>query len=72
MTGTGKIYYLKSLGDFNGVYAAAGGGVAVGSHGEGSASLRNDKGVVIEFHAKERGVSLNLDLSGIRIELDTL
>jgi hypothetical protein len=70
MTGTGKIYNLKTLGDFNGLYATAGGGASLGSQGVSSASLRNDKGVSIEFHAKTRGISLNLDLSGVRITLD--
>ena len=69
ISGSGTIYHLKSAADFAGTYGAAGGGASVGSHGRGSASLRNDKGVVIEFHAKEKGVSINLDLSGVRIEL---
>lgn len=69
ISGTGTIYHLKSAADFGGTYVAAGGGASVGSHGEGSASLRNEKGVVIEFHAQEKGVSVNLDLSGVHIEL---
>lgn len=69
ISGTGTIYHLKSVADFAGTYAAAGGGASVGSHGKGSASLQNDKGVVIEFHAKEKGVSINLDLSGVHIQL---
>ena len=70
MTGTGKIYHLKSVSDFSGNYAAAGGGASLGSKGVSSASLRNGKGVVIEFHAKERGISLNLDLSGVNITME--
>lgn len=69
MTGTGKIYHLKSVGDFAGNYASAGGGASIGSKGVSSASLRNGKGVVIEFHAKERGISLNLNLSGVNIKM---
>jgi hypothetical protein len=69
ISGTGTIYHLKSAADFAGTYVAAGGGASMGSHGEGSASLRNEKGVVIEFHAKEKGVSINLDLSGVHIAL---
>lgn len=69
ITGTGTIYHLKSAADFAGTYAAAGAGAAIASHGAGSASLRNDKGVVIEFHAKEKGVSINLDISGVHIKM---
>jgi hypothetical protein len=70
LTGTGKIYNLKSVSDFTGVYASAGGGASIGPKGVSSASLRNDKGVEIEFHAKERGISLNLDVSGVRIAME--
>ncbi len=69
ISGVGTIYHLKSAADFAGTYGSAGGGASLGSHGQGSASLKNDKGVVIEFHAKEEGVSLNLDLSGVHIKM---
>ena len=70
MTGTGRIYHLKSVSDFAGIYTADSGGASVDSKGVSSASLRNGKGVVIEFHAKERGISLNLDLSGVNIKME--
>lgn len=69
ISGIGTIYDLKSPADFAGTYGAAGGGGAVGSHGKASASLKNEKGVEIEFHAKEKGVSVNLDLSGVHITM---
>jgi hypothetical protein len=69
ISGTGTVYHLKTAADFGGTYAAAGGGGSIGPLGEGSASLRNEKGVVIEFRAKEKGVSINLDLSGVHIAL---
>jgi hypothetical protein len=69
ISGTGTIYNLKSAADFAGTYAAAGGGASAGSHGQGSASLRNAKGVEIEFHATEKGVSVSLDLSGVHIKM---
>jgi len=69
MSGTGRVYHLKTPADFAGTYAVAGGGGALGSHGEGSASLKNDKGVVIEFHTREKGVSVNLDISGVHIKM---
>ena len=70
ITGTGKVYNLKSASDFSGVYASAGGGASIGTKGVSSASLRNDHGVVIEFKAKESGVSVNLDISGVRIAME--
>jgi len=69
ISGVGTIYHLKSVADFAGTYGSAGGGASFGSHGQGSTSLKNDKGVMIEFHAKEKGVSLNLDLGGVHIEM---
>jgi hypothetical protein len=69
ITGTGTVYHLKTAADFGGTYGAAGGGASVGEHGTGSASLKNDKDVVIEFHAREKGVSVNLDVSGVHIKM---
>lgn len=69
ITGTGTIYHLKSVTDFAGTYATAGGGGSVGSKGQSSASMRNDKGVVMEFKAREKGVSVNLDLGGVHITM---
>ena len=69
LSGSGMVYHLTNPADFAGTYVAAGAGGALGSHGEGSASLKNDKGVVIEFHTREQGISVNLDLSGVHIQL---
>jgi hypothetical protein len=69
ITGTGEIFHLKSVADFPGIYAAAGGGGAMGKSGHGSASLKNDKGVVIEFKAKETGLEVNLAAGGVKIAM---
>ena len=69
LSGSGMVYHLQAPADFAGTYAAAGAGGAMGSHGEGGASLKNDKGVVIEFHTREKGISVNLDISGVHIKM---
>ena len=69
ISGTGQIYHLASVADFPGVYAAAGGGATIGKMGRGSASLKNDKGVVIEFKAKETGLEVNLAAGGVTIAM---
>jgi len=58
ISGVGRIDHLKPAADLAGTYGSA-----------GSASLKNDKGVVIEFRAKGKGVSLDLDLSGVHITM---
>jgi hypothetical protein len=47
----------------------AGGGGAMGKSGRGSASLKNEKGVVIEFKAKESGIEVNLAAGGVKIAM---
>ena len=69
ISGTGQIYHLSSLADFPGVYAAAGGDASMGKMGRGSASLKNGKGVVIEFKAKETGLDVNLAAGGVKIAM---
>ncbi len=69
ISGTGQVYHLASVADFPGTYAAAGGGATMGKTGRGSASLKNDKGVVIEFKAKETGLEVNLAAGGVTIAM---
>jgi len=69
ISGTGKVYHLASAADFAGVYGAAGGGATMGKRGGGSASLKNDKGVVIEFKAKETGLEVNLAAGGVTVTM---
>jgi hypothetical protein len=69
ITGTGEVYHLASVADFPGTYASAGGGATMGKMGRGSASLKNNKGVVIEFKAKETGLEVNLAAGGVTIAM---
>ena len=49
-------------------YAAAGAGVAA-PHGRGVISLVNPKGVVLELTGRQKGLLVNIDLSGMAISL---
>jgi hypothetical protein len=69
ISGTGEIYHLKSVADFPGIYAVAGGSGAIGKSGRGSATLKNDKGVVIEFKARETGLEVSLAAGGVKIAM---
>lgn len=67
--GTAEVYHLNSLQDFNGVYGAAGIGGVVGREGGGTAVLKNDKGVEMRLHAEDKGLEINLALSGVNVTL---
>jgi hypothetical protein len=69
ITGTAEIYHLKRLTDFNGVYGSAGAGGAIGTAGGGTAVLKNDKGVEMRLHAQDKGLEINLAISGVKITL---
>jgi hypothetical protein len=69
ITGAAEIYHLKALTDFNGVYGLAGAGGAAGKVGGGTAVLKNDKGVEIRMHAQDKGLELNLAVSGVTVTL---
>lgn len=69
ITGTAEIYHLNTLADFNGVYGLAGAGGAIGKAGGGTAVLKNTKGVEMRLHAQDKGLELNLAVSGVDITL---
>lgn len=69
ITGSAEIYHLKALTDFNGVYGMAGAGGAIGTAGGGTAVLKNSKGVEIRLHAQDKGLEINLAVSGVDITL---
>jgi hypothetical protein len=69
MTGTAEVYHLNALQDFNGVYGVAGVGGAAGREGGGTAVLKNDKGVEMRLHAQDKGLEINLALSGVKVTL---
>lgn len=68
ITAEGPVYNLTKLRDFEGVYAAAEAGVAVGS-GPAAAVMRNPNGVVIHLNAAQEGVKLTLAGQGVEIKL---
>jgi hypothetical protein len=67
-TGVGNVYNLKNLADFEGVYAKAAAGMTVGG-GAGAASMRNDKGVVINLTGVGQGIDFRLATSGMEVTL---
>ncbi len=69
ISGSGEVYHLAAVADFPGTYAAAGGDATMGQKGRGSTSLKNNKGVVIEFKARETGLEVNLAAGGVKIAM---
>ena len=65
---SGSVYNLKSVDDFNGVYAAAGTEGTVGK-GAGVSSLRNSKGVVINLKSETKGANIKIAAEGLKLEI---
>lgn len=64
----GKIYNLKKLEDFNGIYTSASAeGTLVG--GAGAATMKNRNGVVIDLFSTTQGLNLKLAPSGVNLTL---
>lgn len=57
---TGTVYRLKNVRDFEGAYAQASYGAAVGNVGTGELLLQNDKGVYMRLRAQKKGLALSL------------
>jgi hypothetical protein len=66
---SGNVYNLKSIDDFNGVYAAAGTEGTAGK-GAGVSSLRNGKGVVINLKSETQGASIKIAASGLKLTVE--
>jgi hypothetical protein len=65
---SGQVFNLKTLEDFNGNYKTA--EVAGSDSGGGTrATMKNQKGVVVELVSKIEGRKLNLGREGMNIEL---
>lgn len=62
---TGTVYRLKNVRDFEGAYAQASYGVAVGNVGTGELLLQNDKGVYMRLRAQRKGLALSLGGSAV-------
>jgi hypothetical protein len=65
----GRVRNIRRPSDVEGVYAAAGAGIAVGK-GARAIVLTNQKGAVLELSGRQVGLIANLDLSGLAISLD--
>jgi hypothetical protein len=66
---SGNVYNLKSIEDFNGVYAAAGTEGTAGK-GAGVSSLRNTKGVVINLKSETKGANIKIAAEGLKLEVE--
>ena len=64
----GEVSNIRSPSDVNGVYGAAGAGVAVGP-GAGGISLVNQNGAVLTLSGRQMGVIVAADLNGLVISL---
>lgn len=66
---TGNVYNLKSIDDFEGVFAAAGAEGTAGK-GAGVSSLRNGRGVVINLKSETKGANIKVAASGLKVTLE--
>jgi hypothetical protein len=66
---SGTVYNLKSLEDFDGVYAAAGAEGTAGK-GAGVSSLRNTKGVVINLKSETKGANIKVAAEGLKLTVE--
>ncbi|MDI6853846.1 MAG: hypothetical protein QME75_09640 [Deltaproteobacteria bacterium] len=66
----GKVYNLQNPMDITGTYAQAGAGIAVVGGVKGLLA-KNERGVVIDLTAKQKGVSFNLGGGGFTITMTT-
>ena len=64
----GKVHNLKKLEDFDGNYAAAGAGAAVGG-GAATAALKNQNGVEMTLSATTKGVKFALAGAGVEMKV---
>jgi len=67
-TASGSVYNLKSIDDFDGVYAAAGAEGTAGK-GAGVSSLRNSKGVVINVKSETKGANIKIAAEGLKLRV---
>ncbi len=68
IVGSGVVYHLKDVNDFNGRYTATTAGLTVGGGGS-AAVLRNQHGVLIKVIATAKGLRFNFSANGISVKL---
>jgi hypothetical protein len=64
----GRVSHIRRASDVEGVYGAAGAGLAV-VRGVRAIVLTNQKGAVLELSGRQTGLMVNLDLSGLALTL---
>ena len=69
VTGTGRVYKLKTLKDFSGTYAASTGQATAGNASIGGQILENANGVQIRVDQVSRGARLQGSVDGITLTL---
>ncbi len=65
---SGSVYNLKSIEDFNGIFASAGAEGTAGK-GAGVSSLRNPKGVVINLKSETKGANIKIAAEGLKLKI---
>lgn len=66
---TGKVYHLKSLEDFDGLYTAGSAGATAGK-GAGATAVSNPNGVSILLTSVTKGASLKIAVEGLKVKLE--
>ena len=69
MKATGKVYDLKSIDDFPGVYGRARTGAVAGDKSTGTLWLENPAGVYLRLDTEREGLALSLGADGMLIEM---
>jgi hypothetical protein len=64
----GRVSHIRRASDIEGVYGAAGAGLAAG-RGVRAIVLTNQKGAVLELSGRQTGLMLNVDLSGLALTI---
>ena len=66
---SGKVYNLKKLEDFDGVFAAGGAGATAGQ-GKGASALTNANGVSLLLTSETKGASLKIAAEGVKLKIE--
>ncbi len=66
----GKVYDLKNINDFEGVYGQARYGFALGDKSSGQMWLENPNGVMIHLDTKREGLMLSMGADGLSIQFE--
>jgi hypothetical protein len=69
--GSGEIYGLAKVQDFNGTYGALSAGAALASSGGAATAMKNSNGVVIRLHTATEGLELTAAVGGVAIQLES-